>query len=184
MLERLTRRLIGALRARLPDLGLEHVQDPRRRLESARWSLPHVLRATLVGLVAGCRSLADLESFTSATSRAARKALGLRGRLPDTTTRDLLVRLEPSDLRAARVNQVRQAHRRKALEPDGLPFGVVSMDGKATAIDAWDDAYAQRQRHGGSATGTCGLVRTITSCLISSRARVGLDAAPIFGLIP
>lgn len=35
--------------------------------------------------------------------------------------------------------------RRKALEPDRLPFGVLVMDGKGTALGGCDDFYAQRQ---------------------------------------
>jgi hypothetical protein len=74
---------------------------------------------------------------------------------------------------------VRAAVRRKAIKPDVLPFGVASMDGKVTAIEAWDDDVAQRQVHGGSGTGAHGLVRTVTSVLISSRAKPVLDASPI-----
>ena len=43
---------------------------------------------------------------------------------------------------------VRQAQRRKALEPSALPFGVVSLDGKGFSIPAADDWYAQRQTLG------------------------------------
>lgn len=60
----------------------------------------------------------------------------------------------------------------------GLPFGQLAIDGKATAIDAWDDRYGQRQRHSAGA-GAHGLVRTLTASLVSSRASVCLDAAPI-----
>jgi hypothetical protein len=54
----------------------------------------------------------------------------------------------------------------------------VAIDGKTTAIGAWDDDHAQRQRHS-SGPGASGLVRTLTSSLVSGRAKVCLDASPI-----
>ncbi len=54
---RAVRRVVGLLRARLPELGLEEVPDPRAR--EGRWSLAQILQATLLGLMAGCRSLSD-----------------------------------------------------------------------------------------------------------------------------
>jgi hypothetical protein len=73
---------------------------------------------------------------------------------------------------------VRAAHRRHALEPDGLPFGVVAMDGKATALPSCDDYYAQRQSQNEGRL-LVGLLRTMTCSLVSSRARVCIDAVPI-----
>jgi hypothetical protein len=123
-------------------------------------------------MVAGCRSLAALEALTKELSPASRRAVTIPRRLPDTTVRDVLVRIEPDELRESLRGQIRAAHRRRALAPDGLPWGVVSMDGKATAIRAWNHRCVQRQ-------GPRGIVRTITAMLVSSRARVCLDACPI-----
>lgn len=130
----------------------------------------------LVALCTGARSLAESERLTDEISPAARKALGLKGRLPDTTARDLLVKLEPEPLRRLLRIQTRKAWRRKALAPQGLPFGVVTIDGKATAIDSWAKGYAQRQNNRGR---TCGVVRTITCTLVSSRSNICIDVAPI-----
>ena len=179
MAEQLNRRRVGQLRARLPDAQLQKVRDPRRRPRSVKWPVASVLKTALVGMVAGCNSLADLELLTQSISKAARRWLGLRGRLPDTTARDLLVQVDPQELRRAIARQVITAHKRKALKHEGLPFGFVSLDGKATAIKAWDDRFAQLQRHGGSASGASGIVRTITACLTSTRSCICLDAAPI-----
>jgi hypothetical protein len=71
----------------------------------------------------------------------------------------------------------RAAHRRKALAPDGLPFGVASFDGKGTALPTADDHYAQRQTSGGGSL--VGVVRTITVTLTSSPARPCIDVTPI-----
>jgi hypothetical protein len=73
---------------------------------------------------------------------------------------------------------VRAAHRRKALVPEGLPFGVVAIDGKGTSLPSCDDHYAQRQSHGDGAN-LVGLVRTATCTLIRSRAKPCIDVLPI-----
>lgn len=172
---RLTRRLVGALSKGLGRLGLGKVPDPRSAAR-VRLPLPLVLRTVMLGLVTGAKSLADTEVTSSRVSAAARQKLGLRGRIADTTMRDLLVALEPAAVRACLHEQVRAAHRQKAIAPYDFPWGVVSMDGKATAIAAWDDRFAQKQAQGGTARG---LVRTVTSLLVTSGAKVCLDACPI-----
>lgn len=87
--------------------------------------------------------------------------------------RDVLVRLGWRRVRPALVNLIRAAHRRKALTADGLPFGVLAMDGKVTPLKASAaGTYAQAQE-------TCSLVRTITGCLVSNAARVCIDMYPI-----
>ena len=43
---------------------------------------------------------------------------------------------------------IRAAHRRKALSPNALPFGVASLDGKHFSIPSSDDWYAQRHTRG------------------------------------
>lgn len=174
---RLTRRLAGLLLARLPALHLERVPDPRRP-HRQRWPLATLLRAVLVGLAAGLRSLAEVEHLTAELARPLRRHLGLGRRVADTTLRDALVQVDPATLRPLLHAQVHEAQRRKALVPHGLPFGVVALDGKATAATAWDDTYAQRQPHS-AALGACGLVRTVTCTLVSSRVKVCLDALSI-----
>ena len=170
MKARWSRRLIGLLRVRLADPRFEGVTDPRRR--ARRWPLVTCLRAMVVAMVSGAQSFKDLENLTAEMSVAARRALGFKRRLPDTTARDRIIRLSPRDLMAALYHQVRAAFRRKALEPDKLPWGVLSMDGKATSIGAWDDEYAQKQ-------GSLGMLRTITATLVSTAARICVGAIPI-----
>jgi hypothetical protein len=131
MKARWTRRMIGQLRARLPDAGLGGVVDPRRG--KSQWALGTVLRAVVVGMPAGAKSFKNLGALTAEMAVAARRALGFRRRLPDTTARALIVRLSPADLMNALYRQMRAAYRRRALEPSPLPWGVLSMDGKHTA---------------------------------------------------
>ena len=173
---RLTRRMIGVLAARLPEARLDQVKDPRR-VRGRRWALPTLLRLVLVAMVAGRRSLAQAEALSAEMSRPLRKRLGIARRVADTTMRDALCALDPEELRRPLHAVVRSAHRRKALEPEQLPFGVVAMDGKSTAVPSCDDEYAQRQTHGEGSL--IGMVRTTTCALISSRAMPCIDVIPI-----
>jgi predicted transposase YbfD/YdcC len=176
-MDRMKGRIAGMLRARLPELDLERVRDPRGR-RGRRWSLAMLLRAVVVGMVAGCKSVSELEAVTAEMSPSARRSLRLGRRLPDTTARDTLCVLDPLEVRRPLHALVRAAHRRKALPPERLPFGVVAMDGKATAVEVADDQYAQRQPHS-NRSGDFGVVRTITSCLVSTRARPCIDVVPV-----
>jgi predicted transposase YbfD/YdcC len=169
--------MAGLLKARLPDLKLEAVRDPRKP-KGKRWTLSTMLRMGIVGLMSRCKSLAQTESLSDEMSIGMARLLGVSRRIPDTTMRDALVRVSPHQLRHCLYKQVKAARRRKALAPNNLPFGVVAIDGKTTAIEVWDHKYAQRKRdpYGG---GIKGLVRTLTCTLVSSRAKVCIDAVPI-----
>jgi hypothetical protein len=123
---RLTRRVVGALKAGLGRLQLVRSPDPRKRI-NRRWSLRQLLTPVLAGLCAGCRNLAQVERLTLDLTMACRRALGLVRRVPDTTMRDLLVRLRPSEMLRLLWQHVRQAHRQKALGPVHLPFGVAGV---------------------------------------------------------
>jgi len=171
------KRLVGFFKVRLPELKLRTVSDPRRQA-SVRHRLHRVLGWCLVGMCAGAKSFAQLEAFTENVTLAVARALGLRGRLPDTTARNVIERLDVRELRALLHRAIRAAHRRKAITHDGIPPGIVSMDGKATAINAWDDTIAQKQDHS-AGPGAHGVIRTITASLISSPARPIIDAFPV-----
>jgi hypothetical protein len=169
--------MAGVIKIRLPETGLGKVPDPRRA-QGKRWSLSSVLKACLAGMLAGCKSLAQTEALTDEMSPAMSGMLGIGRRVPDTTARNVLVRLDPPALRACIHRQTKKAQRRKALNPEGLPFGVVAIDGKSTAIEVWDRRYAQRHRDA-SGHGVRGLVRTLTCSLVSARAKVCIDAVSI-----
>ena len=142
---RRVRRLAGLLQARLPELDLEGVPDPRVR--EGCWSLAQILRATLVGLMAGCRSLWEAEWLTEALPRASRRLLGLPRRLADTTARDALCRVNLDALRAVLHRAVRAAWRRKSLvhSQQPLPIQVVALDGKVAAVPMLNQAFVQTQ---------------------------------------
>jgi predicted transposase YbfD/YdcC len=116
--------------------------------------------------------------MTAKMSRPMARLLGINRRVPDTTLRDLLIAMDPQELRKPLHATIRAAHRRKALEPFKLPFGVVSMDGKGTALPSCDDKYAQRQTKA-EGSKVVGVMRTMTCTLVSAAARPCIDAVPI-----
>ena len=174
---RTKRRIMGMLVKRVGEARLDEVADPRDP-RGRRWELETLLTGALLGLVAGSRSLKDVEWLTDELTPAVRTRLGISRRVPDTTLRDALSALSPNDLRPALHNAVRAARRRKALDPDDLPFGVASLDGKSTAVPTADDFYAQRQTAGEDGP-LLGVVRTLTATLTSSCARPVIDVLSI-----
>ncbi|HEX5643290.1 MAG TPA: ISAs1 family transposase [Thermoleophilia bacterium] len=177
MRERAVRRMAGVLAGRLPELGLGEVPDPRAR--AGRWKLPQILGATLLGLMAGCKSLAESEALTETLAPAMRRRLGIPRRLADTTARDALCRVPLDGLRAVLRRAVRAAWRRKALGPVRLPMSVVAMDGKATSLPTLNHPLVQNHIEGQEVP--FGMVRTVTCTLVSAAGRPCLDAVPIPG---
>jgi hypothetical protein len=157
-------------------IDFRKVEDPRG-LQGRRWSLAVLLKSVIIAMASGQKSLADLEDTTNSLSAFARGVFGIRRRIPDTTVRDLLVRLNPTGLRGLIYRQVKDAVRRKSLAPDGFPCGVVAIDGKWVATSMADAKLTQR--HGESAGGSHELLRTVTSCLVSSKAKVCIDTRPL-----
>ena len=174
----MNRRMAGILKARLPEAKLEDVADPRGR-QGRRWpELAVLLRAVLVSLVAGAKSMAKVEKITETMSRPMAALLGASRRIPDTTLRDTFCILDPDEMRKPLHAVIRAAHRRKALAPFKLPFGVVTLDGKCTALPSCDDEYAQRQT-ASEGSALVGVLRTMTCTLVSAAARPCIDAIPI-----
>src|SRR5688572_24337087 len=171
---RLTRRLIGLLTVRLPECNFAELPDPRG-MRGRRWRMPTILNAVIVGMAAGCKSLANLEELTRHLSAATRRALRLPRRLPDTTARDVLCVLDPAALQRCLRAVVTAARRRKALTHLGLPFGQVAIDGRSTKVPVDDDTeFAQGRKDSGY-----GVVRTNTCTLTSAPGRPCIAAVPI-----
>jgi len=175
--QRRLRRMAGVLNARLPELQLGKVVDPRSP-RGRRWRSigPH-LRSILVAMVTGATNLMAVEALTVELSRSMRRLLGIARRIADTSLRNVLVKLDLFSLRQVIYRQIHAAHRRHALRPEGLPFGVVSIDGKATKLSCWDQRFVMRQRTT-DGNAAFGLMRSLTAILQSSRAKVCIDAMP------
>jgi hypothetical protein len=170
------RRIVGFLAARLRQLSLGDVDDPRSS-QGKRWKLEQVLAACLLGMMAGCKNLREVERLTSKLSRPIRRALGIPRRLPDTTARDLLCALSPQTLIPILHRLMSVASDGKQLEKTELPFHMVAMDGKVTWLPSWDGPYAQRQNPQEGLP--YGLMRTVTSVLASTSSRPCIDVSPI-----
>ena len=151
------------------------VADPRAR--EGRWSFAQILRAALVGLMAGCKGLREVEGLTGNLSVASRRQLKLPRRLADTTMRDALCGVALDGLRRALHRLVHAAWRRKALAPVGLPLSVVAMDGKVTMLPTLNQPFVQNQHPEKGLP--YGLVRTVTCALVSAAGRPCIDAIPV-----
>ena len=142
-----------------------------------------MLKIALLGLLAGCKGPRQVEKLSQELPKPVRKLLRLPRRVPDTTLRDFLIKLDPTKLQNMLWVVGYDAWRRKALvERDDikLPFGVVSGDGKYPSI-ADTDPYEFLQVHHNDDVATHGLVRTVTCCLVSAVGRPILGAVPIAG---
>ena len=171
-------RLARYLHKRVLELDFDGQVNDVRSDRGKRWSLTQLLCGVILGVVCGRKSLKESEDVTAEFSVQLRRLFRIHRRMPDTTMRDFLVRLRPENLRIILHTSVQRALRRKALEPSGLPCGVVAMDGKWTGTNVEDTTYAQYHSEGPNEK-TRQHVRTVTSCLMSSRAKPCLDAFPI-----
>jgi hypothetical protein len=171
------RRISGFLHKRVRELRLWDLEDPRA-YRGRRWRIETLLSTVLVGLMSGCKGLKDLEALTESLSSPMRKMLGVPRRLPDTTLRQVLCKLQPMQLLELLGRTMRLAYRRKSLRFEVLPFGMVAMDGKGTAIPDYNHEYAQLHHHEGTER-TYGLVRTVTTCLANVVGKPCLNAYPI-----
>ena len=171
---RLVRRMASFLAARLAELPFESLSDLRAR--RSKWSLRRLLTMVIAGIAAGAKGLAEVENLSESLGEGVRRLLKLPGRVPDTTMRDVLVRLDVDEIRGLLQRMLEQALRRKQLRHN-LPLRVASMDGKHTATwlgDSPDAAAKYGQRQQGRT-----VVRTITTCLASADGCPCVDAFPI-----
>jgi hypothetical protein len=172
-----SRRLTRFIAKRLRELDFESVVDHRKK-RGRRWELSVILKTVLIGVMSGQRSLGELEQLSQELAFPIRKILGVNRRIPDTTARDILVKMDPNSIRSILHKTVAVAQRRKALMPTGLPFGTAAMDGKTTITNIKDDTYAQKLTDYVGETPSY-KIRTVTSCLTSSAAKVCIDSNPI-----
>jgi hypothetical protein len=127
-------------------------------------------------MLAGCLSLREVEALTEEMGEMGRQYVTRR--VPDTTLWDVFPRLAVEELRAQNRRQVRMFWRSKSLEPEGLPCGVASFDGKGLgALEHNADGDAQKvHRQDGSAYWLSRMLRVV---LTSSAAKPCLDQIPI-----
>lgn len=173
---KLTRRVVGMLAAGLKVAQPELVTDPRAE-KGRQWALSPLLNLLVASLMAGKKSLAEVEEFSGELTPETRRRLKLKGQVPDTTLRDVVVRLQPDEVRGLLRRVAQAAYRRKALVSD-FPLNMATLDGKATAVEELNSLWAQthRKKNGLAAYG---LVRTITCTLVTAFTRPILEVVPM-----
>jgi len=128
------KRIVRYLGKRENALDFERIADPRAR-RGRRWSLRSLLTATFIAMVAQEHNLRGVERLTRDLS-GCRRRLGIPRRVPDSTLAHFFARLDDEvGLRQVLVDDIKRAHRRKALQPVGVPIGVVAIDGKTIWCD-------------------------------------------------
>jgi len=155
-----------------------------RSTRGRTWKDPiPLLKIVLLGILSGCKGLAEVEELSAELSRPVRKLLGIPRRIPDTTLRDFLLKLDPVILQNLLFVIGFDAGVRKALrgrDDVEIPFGVLSSDAKYPSIsDTTPSTYLQVHHNEGVATH--GLIRTVTHCLVTAVGRPILGATPILG---
>lgn len=179
------RRTAGWIVRYLSDDLLEWaVRADGRSTRGRTWKDPKpLLRMVLLAILSGCKGLGEVEELSAELSRPVRRLLKLPGRIPDTTLRDFLTKLDPNKLQHLLFVIGYDAGDRKALrnrDDIELPFGVMSSDAKYPSIsDTTPSMYLQVHHQDGVATH--GLIRTVTHCLVSAVGRPILGATPILG---
>jgi hypothetical protein len=166
------------------DLLAWGAQADGRSTRGRTWKDPKpLLKITLLGILAGSKGPKQVEKLSKKLSKSVRRQMGIPRRIPDTTLRDFLTKLDPVRLQNMLWVVGYDAGRRKALrkrEDIDIPFGVISADGKYPSIsDTGSYKYLQVHHHDGEAS--YGLVRTVTCCLVTALGRPILGAVPILG---
>jgi len=161
---------------RAPVYRFDDLTDPRAR-RGRRHLLSSLMFALLYGLMAGGRSLREVEDLTQEMGPTGRRRVP--GRIADTTLYDFVHRLSVEELRRLQHRQVRTLFRSKSLSPATLPCGVASFDGKglgALEHDAEGSAQKGIRVHDGT---PYFLARTLRAVLTSAAAKPALDQVSI-----
>ena len=186
---------------RAPAWQWQDITDPRGR-RGRRHELRDLLNAAFTGLLTNCASLREVEQLSGEMGPAGRQHVGKR--VADTTLWDLfsgqrrLRRKKDGEARAVgaisdevikrplqaeefRCQLRRQVHtlwRSKSLGPQGLPCGVLSIDGKGLGALEHDAEGAAQKSHRGDGT-PYWLARVLRAALVSAPSAPLVDQLPI-----
>jgi len=154
----------------------EDVPDPRAR-RGRRWEVGAMLRSTWLALCTGATSMRDVESMSEDLGTARRRN-GRSDRLPDSTLAYVLPKLRWEPLRDQLVEQVHDMQRAKALDPVGLPFGLLVIDGKV--LGCYDNDVGGLGQKSEREDGTpYWLVRVLRAVLVTAPTKPCVDQVPI-----
>ncbi len=175
------RRMVGLVHRILSDDLLARITDPRSP-RGRRWKQHFsFLRAVFLGLACGCKGLQDVEHLTTRLSRSARKMLGLKKVIPDTTLRDYLRKLSVAELLDLLHVVGYDAWRRKSFEnKDVFGFHALSLDGKYPSFkNQSDNEYLQHRHDKETGEYKYSLIRTITATLVTAPGHPILGVTPV-----
>ena len=156
---------------------LRDVEDPRHPSWVER-PLPEVVNSLLLGALANCETLRDVEELTHGLGPWARSVVTTP--VSDTTMYTLAARLEAEALRPLLVRQIHSLNRTRALVPSRTPIALGVVDGKNLATTE-HDAGGWGQAHHDPETGdvTYHLVRALRCVLASADATPTIDQMPL-----
>ena len=154
----------------------DDVPDPRDP-RGVRWALGEQLRAVWVALLAGASTIRQVESMSEDLGTARRRD-GRADRLPDSTLEYVLPDIEWPALRVKLHVQIHDMQRAKALDPVGLPLGLLAIDGKA--LGSYDnDAGGLGQKNEREDGTPYWLVRVLRAVLVTAPTKPCVDQIPI-----
>jgi len=181
---RKVRRTAGFLSAFFSDLllGFAVGADGRSR-QGRRWKSPvPLLKAVLLGIASGCKGPRQVEELTRDMYKSVRKLTGISRRIADTTLRTFLCKLDPRELCLLLYVVGYDAWRRGALRLlDGFGFHAMSLDAKYPSLPDTGDYEHLQVHHDEEGNPSHGLVRTVTSTLVTALGRPIMGATPIPG---
>jgi len=167
----------AARQVRSLDPVLRSVEDPRHPSWVER-PLHEVVYALILGAVANCPTLRDVEALTHDMGPWGRSLVTTP--ISDTTMYTLAARLEPEALRPLLLRQIHALNRTRALVPSRTPIALGVVDGKTLAVTDHDaDGWGQAHHDPDTGEVTRHLVRALRCVLASADATPTIDQMPI-----
>lgn len=165
----------------LNDMEAHKYLTDRRSTRGRRRLIPFraLTSALMVGMCCACRSLQEVEELSAELQPEIRRSTGIAKRVSDSTLQRTTRQLRSAETRGLIHRQIKAAHRRGQLR-SRFPISVVSVDGKGLGkLDDWGHPAVQPvfPEHGRP----YGLCRVLRATLVTSRAAVCIDEAPIPG---
>lgn len=115
------------------------IDDPRQK-NKCTWDFEEIMSKLLHGMLSGCRNLREVESLSEASGK----------RIPDTTLRDLLVKIDAKPLNKEIARQVKQSVRDHELPKDDFPIRMIAIDGKCLSVTKEPISDVSRKRSKGN----------------------------------
>ena len=149
-------------------IDLRTIPDPRSSQGGPRPLLP-ILNLMLVGMLSARNSLRSVEALSERLIGKWGWLSGPDRRVSDTVLLELIQRLDPEPWAAILRAQVVEMKRTSEIDPEGLPCGVLAVDGKNLAtLDYKATDAGQRHEQGGKVVY---LMRAVRAVLTSARSK-------------